>query len=156
MLFYACFAEINGLFSPAGHFVSRKSLSLRQAASGALKMVATTAVWDKPDELNRLKNNLEGFVSRLRYIQSEMGMQKLDVHLLDYLPAWTLILINPTRSDAIAYVEMATYRAHPRKRPTFIVECSQDNPLFSLFRDEYEQMWKNAQPAWNQTLCGLR
>ena len=31
-LFYACFAEINGLFSPAGHFVSRKSLSLRQAA----------------------------------------------------------------------------------------------------------------------------
>jgi hypothetical protein len=32
MLFYACFAEISALFSPVGHFVSRKSLSLRQAA----------------------------------------------------------------------------------------------------------------------------
>jgi len=32
MLFYACYAEINALFSPVGQFVSRKSLSLRQAA----------------------------------------------------------------------------------------------------------------------------
>jgi len=33
MLFYACFAVINDLFSPVGQFVPRKSLSLRQAAS---------------------------------------------------------------------------------------------------------------------------
>jgi ribosomal protein L11 methyltransferase len=32
MLFYACFAVINSLFSPVGQFVPRTSLSLRQAA----------------------------------------------------------------------------------------------------------------------------
>jgi len=34
MLFYACFAVINGLFCPVGQFVPRTSLSLRHAARG--------------------------------------------------------------------------------------------------------------------------
>lgn len=120
--------------------------------NGALDMVTRSATWQQPGDGERIKADVDYFVSRLEHIQTHLHLNELAVRLIDYLPAWTLILINPRKNDGIIWVELATYRSHPRKRPSFMVECSLDNDLFDQFRAEFEQMWQDAHPAWEQAV----
>ena len=115
---------------------------------GALNMVARSAAWQRPGDGERLKTDVEQFVNRLEHIQGTLRLNHFEVRLIDYLPAWTLILINPNKSDGIVYVELATYRSHPRKRPSFVVERGVDYDLFDQLRSEFEEMWNSTQPAW--------
>jgi len=115
---------------------------------GALDMVAKSAIWWQADDGKRLKADVEHFVRRLKLVQEKLDLDKLEVRLIDYLPAWTLILINPRKDDGVIYVELATYRSHSRKHPGFLVKCCSDASLFYQFRDEFEQMWNDAQLAW--------
>lgn len=115
-------------------------------------MITRSAIWQQPGDGERLGTDVEYFVNRLRLIQKTLHLNRLAVRLFDYLPAWTLILINPRKNDGVIYVELATYRSHPRKRPSFMVERGLDNDLFDQLRNKFEQMWQNAQPAWEQAL----
>lgn len=118
--------------------------------NGALDMVARSAIWQQPGDDERIKTDVRHLINHLEYVQAKLHLNELAVRLIDYLPAWTLILINPRKNDGIIWVELATYRSHPRKRPSFVVECSLDNDLFGQFRAEFEQMWQDAHPAWEQ------
>jgi hypothetical protein len=73
--------------------------------------------------------------------------ERIDLRVIDHLPAWTLLIINPSRnnSETIIYVELATYTSNPRQRPIFKV-TRQDMEYFDLFIDEFENMWENAKP----------
>jgi hypothetical protein len=115
---------------------------------GALNMVARSAIWQQPGDGERLKSDVEQFVNRLNNIRGTLRLNGFEVRLIDYLPAWTMILINPRQNDGIIYVELATYRSHPRKRPSFAVECSVEFDLFDQLRGEFDEMWNRAQPAW--------
>lgn len=128
-------------------------LLLIDPSDGAVEMVARSAIWQQPDDGAMLKLDIERFLDRLERIQGTVRLNKFEVRVINYLPAWTLILVNPGRSDGVIYVELATYRSHSRKRPTFAVRCGYDNDLFEQFRYEFEQMWNDAQPAWRQAVA---
>lgn len=118
----------------------------------ALGLTAKSAIWDRPDDGYRLKRDVMRFLEGLEDYCQKDGLDKF-VRKIDYLPAWTLILVNPGNENGVidsgrVYVEMATYRAHPRKRPAFTISSDNDYDLFSDFRDEYNKMWNEAAEAW--------
>ena len=114
-------------------------------ADGALGMVAKSAVWDQPGDGQRLKSEVEHFIQLLKLVQERLSLDKLEIRLIDYLPAWTLILIDPDKDDGVIYVELATFRSSSYKRPSFIVDSRTDHTLFEQFRDDFKEMWNRAQ-----------
>jgi hypothetical protein len=121
----------------------------------ALGLTAKSAIWDRPEEGYRIRNDVAHFLQGLEAFSQQNGLGKF-VRKIDYLPAWTLILVNPGGESGVInsgkiYVEMATYRAHPRKRPCFTILSDKDYDLFSEFRDEYSKMWDEAKDAWDHS-----
>jgi hypothetical protein len=117
-------------------------------SNGALDMITRSAVWQQPDDSARLKSNVEQFITLLGQVRGTLRLEKFELRLLDYLPAWTLVVINPHKDTGVIYVELATYRSHPRKRPSLKVECGTDYELFSQLLYEFEEMWRSARSAW--------
>jgi hypothetical protein len=118
----------------------------------ALRMAYMSAFWERDEGGQNPGSNVGGFLGWLEASSQASGWRRF-VRKIDYLPAWTLILVNPGSESGISndgkiYVELATYRAHPRKRPCFTVFSDQDLDLFSEFCDEYRKMWDKAIPAW--------
>jgi hypothetical protein len=118
----------------------------------ALGLTAKSAIWDRPEEGNRVRSDVAHFLEGLEAFSQQNGLGRF-VRKIDYLPPWTLILVNPGGEGGVinggkVYVEMATYRAHPRKRPCFTILSDKDYDLFSEFRDEYSKMWDEAKDAW--------
>jgi len=118
----------------------------------ALRMAYMSAFWERDEGEQNPGSNVGGFLRWLEDSSLASGWRQF-VRKIDYLPAWTLILVNPgsksvVSNDGKIYVELATYRAHPRKRPCFTILSDQDFDLFSEFRDEYDKMWDKAMPAW--------
>jgi hypothetical protein len=123
-------------------------LLLLDPNNGALKMISKSAVWQQPGDGDRLKSDVEQFITRLERVRGTLRLDKFEVRLLDYLPAWTLVMINPHKDSGVIFAELATYRSHPRKRPSLKVECGVDYDLFNHLRYEYEEMWNSARSAW--------
>ncbi len=117
-------------------------------SNGALKMISKSAVWQQPGDGDRLKSDVEQFITRLERVRGALHLDKFEVRLLDYLPAWSLVMINPHKDTGVIFAELATYRSHPRKRPSLKVECGVDYDLFNQLRYEFEQMWNSARSAW--------
>lgn len=118
--------------------------------NAALEMVVKSALepWDNfeynPNALWAMKDQAIRF---LNYLKSNTG-DKIDLKVIDHLPAWTLLIANPnkTTKESIIYVELAPYHASPTKRPVFKVTL-QDIEYFILFKkDEFERMWEKARP----------
>lgn len=101
---------------------------------------------------DRLKSEVLYFITRLEHMQGILRLEKLRVRLIDYLPAWSLIFVNPTKDNGVVYVELATYRSHPSRRPSFAVRRNVDYELFQQLYVDFEQMWQDAIPAWEATL----
>jgi hypothetical protein len=85
-----------------------------------------------------------GFFNWLVDERDNKGMT-LSLKVIDHLPAWTLVMINPSSRDdsSIIYVEVTTYRADWESRPIFKVK-PQDTGFFNRLLGEYEDMWKAA------------
>jgi hypothetical protein len=119
----------------------------------ALGLTVKSTTWDIPGDGELLRQNVKHFLNSLEALCQDNALNKLSVRKIDYLPAWTLILVNPgDGSDVVdngkAYVEMATYRAHPRKRPCLTISSDKDYDLFCEFREEFSKMWERATAAW--------
>ena len=107
----------------------------------ALKMVA------KPLGRNSIneKKSAEVFLNELK---SRYNNNTINLNVIDYLSAWTLIIINPNKKirESVIYVELATYHADAEDRPTFKVASDQEK-YFKKFIREFEEMWK-ASSQW--------
>ena len=125
----------------------------------ALGLTAQSTKWDSQQDRNHMRTNVVQFLKYLEDFSQENGLGQF-VRTIDYLPAWTLILVNPIAEGSTAgggkiYVEMATYRADSRERPCFTVLSDNDYSLFSEFCEEYSRMWQEADPAWKQPAKGI-
>ena len=77
MLFYACFAVINGLCSPLRLFVPRTSLSLRQAARAQQTIRAQTADDELASSLSISPGDPVLFIERIVYSQNDIPFEFL-------------------------------------------------------------------------------
>lgn len=118
----------------------------------ALGLAAQSTDWDSPEDRDHNRANVVQFLKYLEGFSQQKGLGQF-VRTIDYLPAWTLILVNPLGKGGSAnggkiFVEMATYRANSRKRPCFTILSDKDYDLFYEFCEEYSRMWQVADPAW--------
>lgn len=123
-------------------------LMLVDPNDGAVKMIASSVeTWDNPNDPKLLARNIEFFLERLVERRSRLKRGALQVRTIDYLPAWTLILIDSKSDNGMIFVEIATYSANSRSRPTFLLTAEKDEQLFRLFQDEFDKMWECGSPA---------
>jgi hypothetical protein len=73
MLFYACFALINGLFRPVGQFVPRTSRSLRQTASDEISEIQYFDVNKLPDVYPSDITLIKRLSERVNCIENELA-----------------------------------------------------------------------------------
>ena len=131
------------LLSDGQHVVR---LMLIDPDDGAVKMmVENSRGFGHFDAFSQLQADIKAFLAQQAWLCSQPNGKSLQVRTIDYLPAWTLIMIDPRSDTGIIYVELGTYCANSRKRPTFSLLASRDTQLYRLFREEYETMWSHAQ-----------
>lgn len=115
----------------------------------ALQMVVNSDL--EPWEENYDPNNLEAEKEkskRLLYNLRTNYRSIIDLRVIDHLPAWSLLIINPNNrsKESKIYVELAPYHAGVSDRPILKVGFD-DTELFNLFmKDEFEKMWERATP----------
>jgi len=112
--------------------------------NGALKMVEKTSrsEWEPTDSYAEFQKKM---VSFLNWLNNTYQQRRFSLKVIDHLPAWTLIMLNPskTRNGSIIYIEMATYHSGSGARPVFKVE-PRDTEYFAKFVNEFEEMWQAA------------
>jgi hypothetical protein len=120
-------------------------LMLVDPNNGAVKMLVKNSMgFEHFDAFNLLQTDINGFLARQAWLCSQPEGKNLQVRTIDYLPAWTLIIIDPGSDRGVIYVELGTYCAKSRGRPTFSLMADGDTQLFQLVREEFETMWKHA------------
>ncbi len=112
--------------------------------NGALKMVANT-VKEELKELSAIRNNPEFYKKYLNSLIKRSN-NEIKLKVIDHLPAWTLVIINPRKmdEDSVIYVELATYRAKHKGRPAFKL-THRDGEYFNMFLNEFDEMWESAE-----------
>jgi hypothetical protein len=82
-----------------------------------------------------------------RYLENVSGESKIEAKVIDYMAAWTLLIINPNMNNdkAVIYVELVEHLADRDKRPTFKLTL-EDGEWFYYFKGEFDRMFKFAEP----------
>lgn len=136
--------ELNQLLSAPRNGKVRLLLVDPCNSLSALTMIAQTAQWDATVTPDQLQDRIKGFLTSLATKRSDLfKTENLQVRAIDYLPAWTLFLIDPKSKNGRnkIYVELATFPSAPSTRPTFRLIANRDEPWFSRMKNEFESMW---------------
>jgi hypothetical protein len=138
-------------------------LLLVDPRNGALRMIANTielaraqelsghftrvTIADGSNRLFQLRSRVEDFVYHMATISKQVGDGRLALRMIDYLPAHTLVIINGSSEHGIIFIELGTFHANGRNRPTFSLLKSKDKLLFNLYHEEFRAMWDSACPV---------
>lgn len=130
-------------------FKNRCRLLVLDPDNGALKMVQQSArqEWEGEDGLWYNKEVSSKFLNWFRE-----GYPQTDVRVIDYLPAFTLLIINPSDRDhrkSLIYVELSSFKSGSRDRLIFKLSRT-DSVYFNMFINEFEAMWKESR-QWIKT-----
>ena len=113
--------------------------------SAAAKMAAFRNNLRRTQE--KVDNLIDNTLTRLAEISSSVpGSQKnLEVRVIDYLPPWTLIAIDPHESGGYMWLRLTTFRVPNDKRPGFELKRKLDNKWFPFFLEQFEAIWQEAE-----------
>ena len=70
--------------------------------------------------------------------------KNVQIATVDYLPPWTLILIDAKYGAGVVFVELGTFGENPRGRPTLMLRSKRHPEWFGLFEEQFESMWRHA------------
>jgi len=112
-------------------------------SNGAVKMIEKYTEFKHQNEAKLVKTNIEAFLKDKKEL-SDKYPGKIYIHVIDYLPPWSLTLIDPNTKEGIIYVELATFAANSGNRPTFSLKYENDKMLYNKFRKDFEDILKEA------------
>lgn len=117
---------------------------LIEEKSSAAKMAAFRNNLRRTQE--KVDKLVEDTLIRLAEVSSSVpGSQKnLEVRVIDYLPSWTLISINPYEASGYMWLRLTTFRIPNDKRPGFKLRRELDNKWFPFFLEQFEAIWQEA------------
>lgn len=135
-------------------------LMLVDPRDGALQMLANSvelarakelpgrytrvSVENASNRLVQLRKQVEDFIHDMTTLSLHLGKKRLELRTVDYLPAHTLLIINGSSEYATIFVELGTFNANGRNRPTFSLYKDRNLSLFRIYYDEYQVMWDTA------------
>jgi hypothetical protein len=138
---------VQALSSPFEQVLSQKHkirFLLIEGKSSATKMAAfrnnLRRTQEKADKL------VEDTLIRLAEVSSSIpdSRKNLEVRVIDYLPSWTLISINPYEADGYMWLRLTTFRIPNDKRPGFELRRELYTKWFPFFLEQFEAMWQEA------------
>lgn len=99
--------------------------------NGAVRMIKKYTEFEHENEAKLVKDNLIAFLKDRNKKQRSKSQGKLFTRVIDYLPPWSLFIIDPNTEKGIIYVELATFAANSTNRPTFSLTYEKDIILFN-------------------------
>lgn len=66
---------------------------------------------------------------------------KLEVRVVNYLPPWTMIAINPNTFDGFMSIRLTTFGIPNDERPHFELNHREDEYWFKFFLSQFESVW---------------
>lgn len=101
---------------------------------------------------NRTVEDLESLYQRNLSLLAELAERtdedRLEYRVIDYLPPYNLLAIDPHRPNGTLYVRLAAWRASTVQRPVIVLSRDQDTKWFEYFVSQFESMWSEAS-QWN-------
>jgi len=139
-------------------------LMLVDPSNGALRMIANSAKFVRSRDMNNgqfskvtvddgsnrlfvLRARVDEFIEYITNYKLQLQKGNLNLRIVDYLPSQTLVIVNGRNEHGMMFVELGTFQANKRNRPTFSLQKAKNKELFSLYLNEYEVMWESAKQA---------
>jgi len=82
----------------------------------------------------------------LRELTAAAGPGRLEVRLLDFVPAVGLLMIDPDEADGRLWVDIYSHR-FAAEEPTLPLHAGRDRVWYAHFRREFEQIWTAGRPG---------
>jgi hypothetical protein len=112
--------------------------------SEASKLVAEYVVYEVKDyniydtQLITSLNNLYGLKQRYGAL--------VEIRTYKSVPPFSLLICDPNKDYGSIMVELYTYKVPTRERPQFTLQRSRDPRWYSVFLQQFNQMWEKATP----------
>jgi len=92
---------------------------------------------------DNINHDIESVLRKLAYIGiSSNAIDRIEVRVIDFMPPYTMISINPLSSNGKMYVLLSSIRTPTRQTPSFQISAEKDKSYFDFFVDQFEKAWK--------------
>lgn len=91
-----------------------------------------------------LRHDLTKVVQVLRSVQNKGYPGLLELKFYKIVPSFGIFAINPDNAEGIIKVEMFPYLTPIEKRPHFVLRKDRDGEWYDLFRQQFEEQWKDS------------
>ena len=94
------------------------------------------------DDIDRY---LEGAIKQLAHIgMTTDAIDYMEVKVIDFLPPWTIVAINPSSSNGEMSILLSSFRTTTDISPAFQLMSERDENWFIFFVGQFEKAWKEA------------
>jgi hypothetical protein len=97
-------------------------------------------------EISAINQDIERNFRYLATYQSSTPHGRIEVRVIDYLPPWTIIAVNPFSPTGAMFVHLTAFRVPNEVRPSFELSASDDEKWFTFFLEQFESVWEVAEP----------
>jgi hypothetical protein len=112
--------------------------------SDAVRMNALRKRHGDEERINtQLTQNLSALADLYRRCRSSPG--KLEVRCIDFLPPWTIIVLDPFRSTGRFYLRFSSFCIPNEDRLTLDVTQQGEKELFEHFVRQFQSIWNNSE-----------
>lgn len=77
-------------------------------------------------------------------IYAEIPQGRLEVRVLDYVPSYSMIIVNPKDAKGIIRVDTYPYKVSPEENPGFFVNENVNHEWRKFFIEQFDKLWNSA------------
>jgi hypothetical protein len=100
-----------------------------------------------PDAPEIFEHRLQATFDLLRRLEAEAGPGRLEIRLLDFVPAFGLLAIDADQPTGHLSVDIYSHRPGVTE-PTISLTAADDQPWYHHFVEEFDRVWENGRPVW--------
>ena len=104
--------------------------------------IAQAVVRSKDHDENYFNEMVEISLYILETIAKNVPNGKLEYRVIDFLPHYSILAIDPHLSTGHIFIRMPVFKSSSRTRPRFKLSCKDDKVWSSFFLEQFEKMWK--------------
>jgi hypothetical protein len=98
-----------------------------------------------PDAAAIFAHRLRPTLDLLEDLAAAPGAGRIEVRLLDFVPAFGLLAVNGRRPDGRLHVDIYSH-AFGGKEPALTLRAGRDHTWYQHFAGEFDQIWASARP----------
>lgn len=105
-------------------------------------------------DYEKVNNQLRLNIATLENLATQNLSGVLELSLINYLPPYNIIAINPKSKNGSMAVRLLSFRYRNDKRPSFDLDARSNSYWFSFFVEQFEKIWICAEPyKFNKKPC---